>query len=81
MQHLPSSPSLSGANLGGRLRLVFRDAEMRFDLGGGATFEDVAVKLDDPMLQGLGRLVAVLVALDTPPPHSDGPRCPTWLFS
>ena len=67
MQHLPSSPSPSGANLGGRLRLVFRDAEMRFDLGGGATLEDVAVKLDDPALQGLGRPVAVLVALDAAP--------------
>jgi len=72
MQHHPSCPSLSvpsatGPNRGGRLRFVFRDAEMLFDLGGGATFEDVAVKLGDPALQGRGRLVAVLVALDTAP--------------
>jgi hypothetical protein len=78
VHHHRSGPSLSGPNLGGRLRFVFRDAEMQFDLGGGATFEDVAVKLDDPALQGRGRPVAVLVALDAAPAHTrtrDRPRC------
>src|SRR5258708_37620737 len=57
MQHPLSGPSLSPP--GRRLRFVFRDAEMRFDLGGGATFEDVGGKPDDPAAQGSDRPVAV----------------------
>jgi hypothetical protein len=47
---------------GARLRFVFDDGVMLFDLRADATFEDVALKLGDPGLRGRGRPIAIFVA-------------------
>jgi|GEM_PF-3833453 len=48
------------------LRFDFGDAEVRFDLGLGATLEDVALKLADPAVHRRGRPLAVFLDLAQP---------------
>jgi hypothetical protein len=57
---MQSNPPINAP--GARLRFVFSDAVMSFDLMANATFEDIALKLWDPALQGYGNPIAIDVA-------------------
>jgi len=46
-----------------RLRFVFSDAVMSFNIDAGATLEDVALKLGDPALRVHGRPIGIDVAI------------------